>query len=79
MANATVVVEAGVTNTINFIGQDNGGPNHNTLWLIGVWDGRPNELQNGGNNGQLRMHPSDPRQVAYQPRTYTIGTDTYSK
>jgi len=78
LINSTIVIEAGVTNSVSYMGLANGGPNHQTLWLIGIYDGRPNELQNGGNNGQLRMHPSDARQVAYMPRTFPIGT-SYSE
>jgi len=70
VATGSVPVYPGVTNTANIVGRlipvD-------ILWQIGKFDGQPFEFQNAGENGQLRMHPSDLRQSPYNATNFTIG------
>ena len=42
-----------------------------TIWRIGQWDGTPLEFRNGAS--LTSMHPSDSRNGAWAPVTFTVG------
>ena len=70
VASQSVTISAGKTNTVTIV---NTQKPHTTLWQIGIWDGKPNEFRNAGENGQLRMHPSDTR-LSWPVITYPVGS-----
>jgi len=67
-----VTVTAGKTATSNIAAAFH---TFNQIWQIGIWDGKPNEFLNAGENGQLRMHPSDNRIVKnWKTAAYAVGS-----
>jgi rhamnogalacturonan endolyase len=70
VTNTTVVVTTGVTNTLNLVSAE---PNPTPIFQIGDWDGTPAGFLNASNI--INMHPSDVRNAAWGPVTYTVGVD----
>lgn len=74
VATASVTITAGSTATQNLASTFRNGAT--TVFQIGDWDSTPSGFRNA--RDQVRMHPSDSRNAAWGPLTYTVGSSALS-
>ncbi|KAG7399840.1 hypothetical protein PHYBOEH_007839 [Phytophthora boehmeriae] len=71
VATSTVEIEGGGSNPLSLSVSYN--MTANPIWRIGEWDGTPEGFLNA--DKIHKMHPSDNRMTAWEPLTFTAGSD----